>query len=103
MLFGRFQHGPAAQHQCDVCHRSTDEETHRFELVSSQPDLCFECHDRLPDTQFTHGPVALGLCTVCHDPHSAPNEFMLAEKGSEVCFMCHSEMGTHVRAASFPH
>jgi predicted CXXCH cytochrome family protein len=102
-LFGEFKHGPTAQHQCDVCHQVADERRHRFTLLAPEPDLCFECHEPPPETTFTHGPVALGLCTVCHDPHSAANQFMLPESGSELCFMCHTEMGVHVNNARAPH
>ncbi|MHC4082464.1 MAG: cytochrome c3 family protein, partial [Planctomycetota bacterium] len=96
-------HGPTAQQQCEACHTLVDERSHRFELTEAPPDLCYICHDPIQESEFMHGPVALGTCTVCHDPHGAPNQFMLPEPGGELCFMCHSEMGTHVSSARVPH
>ncbi|RJP31746.1 MAG: hypothetical protein C4547_15220, partial [Phycisphaerales bacterium] len=96
-------HGPAAQQQCDVCHMTADEQSHRFSLAAPEPGLCYHCHDEPPVAAYQHGPVALGMCTACHDPHSAPYRYMLGAPGKDLCFTCHTEMGEHVHAARVQH
>jgi predicted CXXCH cytochrome family protein len=102
-ILGEVIHGPTAQQDCEHCHRLLDEPTHKFELASKEPNLCFECHDPPLAHEFQHGPVALGVCTVCHNPHSGPEVLMLPETGNALCFVCHTEMREHVHTAQVEH
>jgi len=102
-ILGEVVHGPTAQQDCEVCHRIIDEPNHKFEPISDEPKLCYECHDRSPDHEFQHGPVALGVCTVCHNPHSGPEEFMLPETGNNLCFVCHTDMREQVHTVHIEH
>lgn len=102
-ILGEVVHGPTAQQNCEYCHRLVDEPTHKFELLTKEPNLCYECHDQPPAHEFQHGPVALGVCTVCHNPHSGPKEFMLPETGNALCFVCHTEMREHVHTVQIEH
>jgi predicted CXXCH cytochrome family protein len=103
VVLGEFVHGPTAQQDCESCHKLVDEPSHKFEISTTEPNLCFECHDPPPTTEFQHGPVALGVCTVCHNPHSGPKEFMLPETGNSLCFVCHTDMREHVHSVRLQH
>jgi predicted CXXCH cytochrome family protein len=103
VVLGKFVHGPTAQQDCESCHKLVDEPSHKFEISTTEPNLCFECHDPPPTTEFQHGPVALGVCTVCHNPHSGPKEFMLPETGNSLCFVCHTDMREHVHSVRIQH
>lgn len=104
LLSGALVHVPSAQQQCEACHRLADEQAHRFQLTGKEPDLCYQCHEETQNKgTFLHGPLALGLCTTCHNPHSAPHEGLLPASGSQLCFLCHSEMDAHVGRARVQH
>ena len=82
----RAVHAPAAQGWCSACHALMDPRTHRFELVSGDSGLCYQCHDEPAESLHAHGPVAVRLCTACHNPHSADNLYGPNFTGDEVCF-----------------
>lgn len=97
-------HVPVAQQQCEACHRVVDENEHRFEITVKEPTLCYQCHDDEHEGgEFIHGPLGLGLCTPCHLPHGGAHARLLPEAGSDLCFTCHSEMGSHVRQSTVQH
>ena len=55
---------------------------------------CKECHSDIYNKKFMHAPASES-CENCHisnresHPSDAGNDFSLAEKGSELCLMCH--------------
>ena len=102
-ILGEIVHGPAAQQDCEACHKIIDEPNHRFEPIIDEPNLCWECHDRPPEHEFLHGPVSLGVCTVCHNPHSGPERFMLPENGNNLCFRCHTDKREYASAVHIEH
>ncbi len=72
-------HGPVALGRCTLCH-----EPHKGQykelLTTPQPGLCFTCHDKqrlLSRSYHEQGDVT--TCSRCHDPHSAGNEYLLAD------------------------
>jgi predicted CXXCH cytochrome family protein len=64
-----------------------------------QPDLCYECHDKVAGKSHDHAPVAAGKCTSCHDPHSAPYASLVREKGRRLCLACHKDPGADPKQA----
>ena len=103
MVLGEFVHGPSAQQDCEYCHKLVDEPSHKFEISTTEPNLCYECHDPPEMTEFQHGPVSLGVCTVCHNPHGGPKEHFLSETGNDLCFLCHTDMREHVHSVRIQH
>jgi predicted CXXCH cytochrome family protein len=86
LVAGRVLHAPTAQGECLRCHAPVDPESHRFQLVGRDSDLCYACHDGPPETLRALGPVAIGVCTACHNPHGAENLFGPNFTGKEICF-----------------
>jgi len=89
---------PAVDMGCSSCHAVDDIKTIPHKkgkiakfLSSSQPDLCYGCHDQKMFTKKTvHAAVGMG-CTTCHNPHSAPNAKLLRAEMPELCYGCHNK------------
>ena len=93
---GRFSlaHAHPVMHgkmSCSDCH-----DPHKGQAIiggpfnmASQSDACSKCHvaQRGPFV-FEHEAVREG-CTTCHDPHGTPNDKMLVQRNSNLCFKCH--------------
>jgi predicted CXXCH cytochrome family protein len=79
-------HSPYQEKDCASCH---DQST-MGRFVSTQPELCYQCHDDFKNTyKVLHGPVAGGQCTICHSPHQSENENLLIRTGQSLCLYCH--------------
>jgi predicted CXXCH cytochrome family protein len=78
---------------CTSCHNPHSADSAKL-LVSSQPDLCYSCHDK---GMFTKKDVhaALGMgCTSCHNPHSTDEISLLVKKPVLGCLECHGDVMT---------
>jgi predicted CXXCH cytochrome family protein len=121
-------HFPAAD-DCLSCHQP-HASGHPWLLNESPGDLCAGCHD-LEDRDLTGTHLQADLtsldCTACHSPHGAGNERLLArylhppildgcdlchegsfnelmeDGGSELCLLCHDDVGEAAAGASVPH
>jgi predicted CXXCH cytochrome family protein len=79
-------HYPYKEKECNSCH----DENSKSELLTTQPGLCYKCHDDFSKTyKFVHGPVAGGYCTSCHNPHMAKEKKLLLRTGQQLCLYCH--------------
>lgn len=89
-----FTHGPITVGGCLPCH-DYQSFPNKYELRSSGPDLCYNCHEKLKETIkggiFVHGPTAAGMCIVCHDPHGSSERFLLRRKMDRLCISCHQD------------
>ncbi len=92
----------AAVHMgCETCHTAVDPSDipHKIKnkvskgLSSSEPDLCFTCHDKSKfSKKYVHSAVSMG-CSNCHNPHSTDNEKLLNSPLPDVCYNCHDKGG----------
>ena len=68
--------------------------------ADAQPDTCVtaKCHTALGKDKAVHNPVKEGMCTTCHlatqvtgktTKHPGNLSFSLAQRGAELCAMCH--------------
>ncbi len=81
-------HEPFRDKKCASCH----DDKHLGQMVLSEPDMCFQCHDeRTIESIYNHGPTGAGYCTSCHEPHKSKAEHLLFEDGEKLCYICHSE------------
>ncbi|MFQ5791708.1 MAG: cytochrome c3 family protein [Acidobacteriota bacterium] len=119
----------AAADDCLNCHAPHRAEKQNL-LAEPVPDLCLFCHDAEdPPLVQAHLQADIGAlqCTSCHTPHGAGNPKLLAryfhealadgcdtchegtanevlEDGeSELCLMCHDDIGELVEKAAVPH
>jgi predicted CXXCH cytochrome family protein len=90
-------HRPTAQGECLACHEYDSVQEHRFALVASSDELCWECHD-LEFEDVAHQPVDEGQCMSCHDPHGSTSPPMLVQEISQgLCLTCHEpDVKAHV-------
>jgi predicted CXXCH cytochrome family protein len=115
-------HAPAGKGNCLGCHEEHSSQF-EFLLKRNERELCLSCHGKTPEAlKAAHSgfPVQDGGCTTCHDPHSTPpgvkallypqqhepfsqgncdlchvkGSLETKEKGSALCFMCHSDYGS---------
>lgn len=91
----------AAHMGCETCHSAIDASDipHKKNnkipkgLSSSEPDLCYACHDKSKFSQKNvHAAVAMG-CSNCHNPHSTDNEKLLKLLLPDICYNCHDKAG----------
>ncbi|MBI5196216.1 MAG: cytochrome C [Nitrospirae bacterium] len=90
----KFVHGPVDAGECIVCHGDSQKHKdnpakNKFSKIKQIDKLCYTCHDKFKERQFTHAPVKSGECTACHSAHSSPYKFQLVAQGAELCFICH--------------
>lgn len=79
---------------CTDCHQPHSSRFGKL-LVSSQSDLCAQCHDEVlsPKGLTPHLPVVLGQCSECHEVHGSENASLLARSGMDLCLECHKAHG----------
>ncbi len=134
-------HGPIVEHaradtghfiaaeDCLACHRPHSSDQPAL-LISSQAELCAECHDTSdPDLAASHlgaDPASL-TCTGCHSPHGdgqpsllASNmhaaiadgcdvchdgaaDRLIADSSTDLCLFCHDDVAETAAAAEVPH
>lgn len=92
----KFVHKPILENKCKDCHGESPRHwenpgVYKFTTITDVSGVCFECHKRFPDKEFTHYPIQLGQCTDCHSPHGSQYKFQLLAKGSDLCFQCHDK------------
>jgi predicted CXXCH cytochrome family protein len=77
---------------CTNCHdtKRQSRADGRAYLISSVPQLCYECHDDFAvSASNVHGPVAVGVCLECHNPHKSQLRYLLEKPIPELCYICH--------------
>lgn len=83
-------HTPEKEARCADCHKMT------LEAGQSDPrggtDFCAICHGHMIKVKFVHGPITVGGCASCHDFESKPNKYEPGAQGTELCFVCHSDV-----------
>lgn len=92
----KYGHGPVEAEECAECHgtskgHASNPKKNKFAAIKNVSAKCYGCHDKFPPKKYTHAPVADGECIACHNPHGSDNKFLLAEKGSKLCFNCHDD------------
>jgi predicted CXXCH cytochrome family protein len=84
---------------CPGCHSAVDasDVPHKMKtripkgLSSTQPELCYGCHDRAAFSKRTvHAALGMG-CTGCHNPHSSEGQKLLTAPVPDLCFNCHDK------------
>lgn len=82
---------------CTSCHSPHHAKEKQDLLVSSQPELCFQCHTEMRaefNKPYRHR-VNVGLiqCTDCHNEHGSATSKQLRTTVAQdqVCFKCHTE------------
>ena len=87
-----FQHAPASDGKCFVCHRA-ESYPNKFGLDTEQSAACYGCHEilgkKIQSGLHVHGPVKNGDCSSCHDPHGSEHPFLLRESSGKLCSLCH--------------
>ncbi len=78
---------------CTDCHQAHS--TKKKLLVNEQPDLCYDCHQRIRARTFypSHHPIQEGKmgCSDCHQPHgSFVKNLKSAERKNDLCLDCHA-------------
>ncbi len=92
-------HSPIADGgDCLSCHDPHVGDTKAMN-IRPQPDLCYECHDKVTGKSHDHAPAAAGDCTSCHDPHAAPFAKLVRDKGRGLCLACHKDPTADPRQA----
>ncbi len=104
----KYKHEPAIE-DCNLCHNPHSSNT-RYQLVKPQGKLCKSCHGELnPEVyqaiqdKYPHKPVKDNHCTACHRPHASNYELLLKNDTKDLCFSCHQELGSYIRAAKYKH
>lgn len=81
---------------CLTCHSVHHPKAEKSQLISKEPELCFECHKK-NKTQFlraSHHPIREGKmnCSDCHNPHGTQTEKLISANSiAEKCYECHAE------------
>lgn len=81
----------AAVEDCLNCHNPHASKNATL-LVDRPPELCYSCHEGLPEDEepaSVHPPYEDGECLTCHDPHISANRSLLVEKPPDLCANCH--------------
>lgn len=95
-LFRSYLHAPFDGGDCTTCHAGADSAV-PFELVSSQAELCGDCHadqvDAARSAAFPHVSAGGGECTTCHNPHMGEEASLLNGREMTVCLSCHDPGG----------
>ncbi|MCK4798916.1 MAG: hypothetical protein KAT05_16190 [Spirochaetes bacterium] len=91
ILEQRFIHSPV-EDDCATCHEQVktlhpQNAGNEFKLIDSEPDLCYECHDKPEKMKNVHDPFGEGECSACHTPHSSRIRGLL--QSNTVCLECH--------------
>jgi len=75
----KYDHGPAAVHDCTFCHHY-HASPYPYQLLAGPNETCFKCHQA---RDLTTGPYHENLesktCTTCHDPHGGDNRFFIKQ------------------------
>ncbi|MCM2277346.1 MAG: cytochrome c3 family protein [Oligoflexia bacterium] len=83
-------HPPFASKKCKSCHVLAPDKTPiPDQFIAEQPDLCYNCHDRVDENPIVHKAVKNGDCTDCHMGHESPNRALLQDKIKPLCSQCH--------------
>ncbi len=81
---------------CLTCHSVHNPKAEKSQLLSEEPQLCFDCHKRTR-AQFlraSHHPIREGKmeCSDCHNSHGTQNEKLISSNSiTEKCYECHAE------------
>jgi len=79
-------HYPYEEKECMSCH----DENSPGEMVLTEPDLCYMCHDDFSNLyEALHAAIELGFCTSCHNAHQSRNDYLLNITGQPLCTSCH--------------
>ncbi len=90
---------PALHMGCPSCHTGIDarEIPHKKKnknprgLSSTEPEICYQCHDKSKFTMKSVHPALMMGCTSCHNPHSSKNEKILKSPLPDLCYNCHDK------------
>ncbi|MDT8421617.1 MAG: cytochrome c3 family protein [Desulfuromonadales bacterium] len=88
-------HFPGWTDECTSCHDPVLDQhpvagQQSFALISTEPELCSNCHDLVFNKKHVHPPVADGSCSSCHSPHGYTAETSIKGDGlRNLCLMCH--------------
>jgi predicted CXXCH cytochrome family protein len=75
---------------CTSCHNPHSTDTAKL-LVTDQPDVCYNCHDKaMFSKKIVHAAIGMG-CTGCHNPHSTDTAKLLVTDQPGVCYNCHDK------------
>ncbi len=78
---------------CTDCHKAHSSKDRL--LVQQQPDLCYDCHQRIRAKTFypSHHPIQEGKmgCSECHQPHGGfAGNLKTEERVNDLCLDCHA-------------
>ncbi|MFH1851501.1 MAG: cytochrome c3 family protein [Candidatus Neomarinimicrobiota bacterium] len=87
-------HAPVAE-SCSGCH-DPHSSAYRFQLLSTTPELCFECHGNIQGiiagADSHHEAVEDQLsCYNCHNSHGSNFSWNLRSNSFDLCLSCHDQ------------
>ncbi len=97
-----FVHAPAAEGDCQSCHRPHRAAAGQSSLLSGPIDaLCRDCHGDVVDPRrYGHPPVDDEGCLTCHQSHESVHEGLLIKEQKLVCIDCHDQILDELGKAS---
>ncbi len=81
---------------CLTCHSVHNPKAEKAQLLSKEPELCFNCHKKNKSQilRASHHPIREGKmnCSDCHNPHGTQTEKLISANSiTEKCYECHTE------------